>query len=88
MARSLPSSASTLMEGVGNVLASAGSAVSGAISSLLSPSSSPAGGGGGSSAHPKSMIPTVGNGAVQRSFVLTRAFWAGSQRFGAMWTGS
>lgn len=27
--------------------------------------------------------PAVG----QRPFVLTRAFWAGSQRFGAMWTG-
>lgn len=24
---------------------------------------------------------------LQRPFVLTRAFWAGSQKFGAMWTG-
>lgn len=24
---------------------------------------------------------------LQRPFVLTRAFWAGSQRYGAMWTG-
>jgi alpha 1,3-glucosidase len=27
------------------------------------------------------------SGALQRPFVLTRSFWAGSQRFGAMWTG-
>ncbi|KAK6523830.1 hypothetical protein TWF281_001798 [Arthrobotrys megalospora] len=29
----------------------------------------------------------IGNGKTQRSFVLTRAFFAGAQRLGAMWTG-
>lgn len=31
--------------------------------------------------------PTTGGAAQQRPFVLSRAFWAGSQRYGAIWTG-
>lgn len=31
--------------------------------------------------------PTTDPAAKQRPFVLSRAFWAGSQRFGAIWTG-
>ena len=31
--------------------------------------------------------PSVAAGATQRPFVLSRAFFAGSQRYGAIWTG-
>lgn len=59
-----------------SALSSVWKAIAGASSSSSSPDNA------GSTAVAAAAAPVI-----QRPFVLTRAFWAGSQRHGAMWTG-